>query len=278
MTAEDSVRAGLLLEALAELQSAVRKQPADSRLRVFLFQLLVVLGQWERALTQLKVAAELDPAAVAMMQTYQEALRCEELRAEVFAGRRSPVIFGKPDEWMALLVEAVRLAGEEKFEEASRLRERAFEQAPATAGSIDAQPFIWIADADQRLGPMLEAIVNGKYYWIPFARLSAIQIEKPSDLRDMAWMPAHLTLANGGETVALIPTRYPGSEKSGDACLLMARSTEWIERPGGTFLGMGQRLLATDQGDHALMEVREIHLDSRLETPDVDQGPATDLG
>jgi type VI secretion system protein ImpE len=261
MTAEENVRTGRLLDALAELQNAVRKQPADPRLRVFLFQLLVVLGQWDRALTQLKVASELDPAAVAMMQTYQEAVRCEELRAQVFAGRRSPVIFGEPDAWMALLVEAARLAGEEKFEEASGLREQAFEQAPATAGHIDAQPFTWIADADQRLGPMLEAIVNGKYYWIPFARLREIRIEKPADLRDIAWMPAQLTLANGGETVALIPTRYPGSERSGDTRLSMARTTEWVERPGGTFLGMGQRLLATDQGEHALMEVREIHLD-----------------
>jgi len=278
VTAEESVRAGRLTEALSELQSAVRKHPAEPRLRIFLFQLLVVLGQWERALTQLKVAAELDAAAVEMMQTYQEALRCEALRTEVFAGRRTPVIFGKPDEWMALLVEAARLTGEQKFEEASRLREQAFEKAPAMTGRVDAQPFNWIADADPRLGPMLEAIVNGRYYWIPFARLSAIRIEKPADLRDTAWMPAQLTLANGGETVALIPTRYPGSEQSGDMRLVMARSTEWIEHAAGTFLGVGQRLFATDQGDFPIMEVREIHLDSRPETTDPDQAGAAEPG
>jgi type VI secretion system protein ImpE len=38
-------------------------------------------------------------------------------------------------------------------------------------------------------------------------------------------------LANGGEQVALIPTRYPGTEKATDSKLLMARSTEWLERP-----------------------------------------------
>src|SRR5256885_10811882 len=47
--------------------------------------------------------------------------------------------------------------------------------------------------------PILEAIVNGRYYWIPFARLSEVRIEKPADLRDIAWTPAYLTLANGGE-------------------------------------------------------------------------------
>lgn len=260
MTAEECVRAGRLDEALGDLQGQVRSRPADSRLRVFLFQLLVVRGQWERALTQLKVAADLDPTAVPMLQTYQEALRCEVLRAEVFAGRRTPLLFGEPAEWMALLVQALKLTADLKLEDAAALREKAFESAPATPGRIDGQPFAWIADADPRLGPVLEAIVNGRYYWIPFARLREIRVEQPSDLRDIVWMPAQVTFANEGEAVALIPTRYPGSETAADPRLVMARGTEWIERAGSTFLGVGQRLLATDQGEHALMDVRVIQL------------------
>ena len=260
MTAEECVRAGRLDEALGDLQGQVRSRPADSRLRVFLFQLLVVRGQWDRALTQLKVAADLDPTAVPMLQTYQEALRCEVLRAEVFAGRRTPLLFGEPAEWMALLVQALKLVAHSKLEDAAALRDKAFAGAPATPGQIDGQPFAWIADADPRLGPMLEAIVNGRYYWIPFARLREIRVEKPSDLRDVVWMPAQLTFANEGDAVALIPTRYPGSETAADSRLVMARGTEWIERSGSTFLGVGQRLLATDQGEHALMDVRVIQL------------------
>src|SRR5438552_8563506 len=154
--AEESVRAGRLDEALADLQGQVRKKPADARLRTFLFQLLAVRGEWDRALTQLKVAAELDPSAMAMAKTYQEVLRCEVLRADVFAGRRTPLLFGKPAEWMALLVEAMRLTATEKYEEARSLRDRAFEAAPAMTGKIDDQTFAWIADADSRLGPLLE--------------------------------------------------------------------------------------------------------------------------
>jgi type VI secretion system protein ImpE len=269
MTAEESVRAGRLQEALEDLQGRVRKQPQDAKLRVFLFQLLAVLGQWERALTQLKVAADLDPSTVAMLQTYSQALRCEVMRGEVFAGKRAPLLFGKPAEWMALTLEALRLVGEEKYEQARSLRERAFEGAPATAGKITAdgaqasgaQAFAWIADADPRIGPMLEAVVNGRYYWIPFARLREIRIEKPADLRDMAWTPATLTLVNGGETVALIPTRYPGSEKAPDSKLVMARGTEWVEKPADTFLGLGQRLLATDQGEYPLLDARLVELE-----------------
>ena len=32
----------------------------------------------------------------------------------------------------------------------------------------------------------------------------------------MVWMPAHLQFENGGESLALIPTRYPGSEDADD--------------------------------------------------------------
>ncbi|HVR63522.1 MAG TPA: type VI secretion system accessory protein TagJ [Polyangia bacterium] len=262
MTAEESVRAGHLDDALADLQARVRKQPSDAKLRVFLFQLLAVMGQWDRALNQLKVASDLDPTTVAMLKTYQEALQCEVLRAEVFAGKKTPLLFGKPAEWMALVVQALKLGAREKFDEAAALREKAFEAAPATAGKINDQPFAWIADADARIGPLLEAIVNGRYYWIPFARLREVKMEKPADLRDFAWTPATLTLANGGETVALIPTRYPGSEASGDARVVMARSTEWVEKADGTYIGLGQRQLATDQGEFALLDVRTIQLDS----------------
>jgi len=272
-SAEESVRAGRLDDALADLQGQIRKKPAEARLRTFLFQLLAVRGEWDRALTQLKVAGDLDPASMSMVQTYQEALRCEVLRAEVFAGKRTPMLFGKPSEWMALLVQAVSLSAAGKFEEASSLRAKAFEGAPATTGQIDGQPFAWIADADPRLGPLLEVIVNGRYYWIPFSRLREVRIEKPTDLRDVAWLPVNVLLANGGETVGLVPTRYPGSERATDPRVIMARSTEWVEHPGETFLGLGQRLLATDQGEFPLMDVRSIKLDS-VDTDDSAEVPA----
>jgi type VI secretion system protein ImpE len=275
--AEESVRAGRLDEALADLQAQVRRAPADPRLRIFLFQLLVLRGDWDRALTQLQVSGEMDAKALAMVQTYREALRCEALRREVFEGKRTPLLFGRPAEWMALLLSALKTDADGHPAEAQALRERAFESAPATAGRIDDQPFAWIADADQRLGPMLEAIVNGRYYWIPFHRLREVRLEKPVDLRDLVWTPAELVYANGGETVALLPSRYPGSETAGDTRLALGRATEWREQAGGLHVGLGQRLLATDQGEYGLLDVRKIELEGIDDTGPGD-GDATDGG
>jgi type VI secretion system protein ImpE len=261
-TIEEDVRQGRLEEALSALQAAIRKAPADSKYRTLLFQLLSIMGDWERAMTQLNVVGDLDSKTLPMVQTYRTAIKCEELRAEVFAGKRTPLLFGEPTQWAALLVESLILVAQGHPEESDKLHAQAFEQAPASTGKIDGQPFTWLADADVRIGPVLEAIVDGKYYWIPFSNLSAIRIEKPADLRDLAWIPAYLTLANGGEVVSLIPTRYPGSESSSDPAIRMARKTDWKECKDGASMGIGQRMFATDQGDYPLLEVRSIEFDA----------------
>jgi len=267
MRAEEALTSGDLEGALADLTGRVRRAPADARLRIFLFQLLAVLGQWGRALAQLNVAGELDAEALAMVNTYREALRCEALRERIFAGERDPLLFGEPESWMALLVEALHLAAQDRVEQAQQLRSQAFEQAPSTTGKIDGEAFEWIADADQRLGPVLEAIINGRYYWVPFRNIRSLVLEAPADLRDLVWTPAHIAWANEGETVALIPTRYPASESSPDNRIKMARRTEWEELGGGLFVGIGQRMLATDAGEYPILETRRIELDSPPVTP-----------
>ena len=268
MLAEQSLNEGNLKEALAQLQDQVRRDPGNAKLRTFLFQLLSLTGNWERALTQLNVAGELDAGVLAMVQTYREALRCEALRAEVFAGRRSPLVFGKPEQWVALLLEALRLASEGQSARSQQVRDQAFEMAPTTGGRIGDRAFEWIADADPRIGPMLEAIVNGRYYWVPFNRIKTVQIDPPEDLRDLVWAPAHFVWANGGETVGLIPTRYPGSEQTEDGAIRLARRTEWLDSGDGLHTGLGQRMLATDIDEFPLLEIRRIDLDSAAEEPD----------
>ena len=258
--AEAAVRAGQPMAALAPLTAAVKAAPTKPQLRIFLAQVLCVLGQWERAHTQLNVVAEMDAATVPMREMVGHALRCEKLRAAVFEGRRSPMIFGEPEAWLAGLIESLLRSGAGEFDLARSLAGKALEAAPATCGTIDGAPFAWIADADSRLGPVLEAMINGRYYWIPFNRLARVDIEAPVDLRDFVWLPAQLQFTNGGEAVAMLPTRYPGSEKSDDEKILMARKTEWHEDGPERWLGLGQRVLVTDLDEHDLLSVRTIEL------------------
>lgn len=254
------VKEGKLAEALARLQDQVRKEPAKSQHRVFLFQLLCVTGAWDRALTQLNVAADMDPSTLLMAEVCRPAIACEALRKQIFAGKRSPLLLGEPQEWVGLLVQALQVQAQGQHAAAADLRSRALEAAPARSGTLNGEPFEWVADADPRLGPVLEAIIEGKYYWVPINNIQEIALEPPVDLRDVVWTPAVFTFANGGKKVGLIPARYPGSESSHDDAVRLGRKTDWVDGGGELLVGLGQRMLATDSGDHPILETRSLIL------------------
>jgi len=260
MTATDLARAGRLSESLSLLQEEIRAHPGEEKLRLFLFQLLVVMGKWDRALTQLQVLAGMSSDAAMLARIFEPVIRCEVLRGDIFAGQRTPLIFGQPEEWMVWLVKANELMAKGQAAAAADLRGRAFEAAPVTPGTINEKPFEWIADADPRLGPLLEVILEGKYYWVPFQRIRRMHVEKPTDLRDFVWIPAQFVWANGGEASGHIPTRYVHTEKSSDDALRLARKTEWAESSSGVTTGLGQRILATDSDEIPLLECGVIDL------------------
>lgn len=267
ITAEELVAAGDPHGALELLQRRVREQAADATLRVFLFQLLCVLGQWQRAATQLEVCGELDAATLPMVDTYREALKCELVREAVFAGKTTPIAFGQPQAWVSWLVEALQAQARGNAAGAARLRTEAFEAAPATPGTLNGEAFEWVADADSRLGPVMEAVIKGRYCWVPFAAVAKVVIEAPVDLRDLVWAPAQFQLHNGGQTVALIPSRYAGSGASAAGALQLARATEWMALAPDQFSGLGQRVFTTSGPELGLLEARVIVLTPTPEAP-----------
>ncbi|MEP1961407.1 type VI secretion system accessory protein TagJ [Tateyamaria sp.] len=267
MSAEDLLKSGDLDGALAALQADIRADAANPALRIFLFQLLSVRGDWKRAIAQLKLSAEMDATATPMAQTYREGIICEVYREKVFTGEKDPLIFGEPAEWIALMVEALKSNAAGNAEQAAETRARAFDLAPSLSGKIDGEPFEWIADADMRLGPLLEVIINGRYFWMPFTSIAKAKFEDPGDLRDAVWTAAEIKLANGGDIVALIPTRYAGTVENGSDSDRLARSTEWVDLGSETFAGVGQRLLTTDLGDTSMMDVRLLEMDVEVPEP-----------
>ena len=170
-------------------------------------------------------------------------------------------------QWVAQMVQALALSAAGKVEEAQAMRAEALEAADAVPGTLtmasstdetaDA-PFEWLADADSRIGPIFEAIVNGKYYWVPITAIASVEFDAPSDLRDMVWMPATFQWRNEGAAVALVPTRYAGSAEAADPALQLARKTEWQDAGSDEYRGLGQRVFATDGGEFGLCDVRKI--------------------
>ena len=160
---------------------------------------------------------------------------------------------------MALLLEALKLTAAGEIAKAQALRAQAFEEAPASSGKLNGTPFEWIADADTRLGPMLEAVVNARYYWIPLSHIADVKVEKPEDLRDLVWMPAQFTWINGGQAVGHNPDALSGFEAHSDPSVRLARRTEWrISVTTRTSDSASECSRPTD--DYPPMEIRELSL------------------
>lgn len=253
-----------LRDEIDAAMAAVRASPQAIEPRIALFQLACVAADWQRARTQLATMAKLDAEYAVLAQVYSHLVAAEAARTRVFAGDEQPVVLGRPAAWLAMLAQALGCDRVGDAQAASALRARAREDATPRAGTLDGQPFAWIMDADPRLGPVLEVIADGQYRWLPFDGLRGLHAQPPQAMRDLVWQPVTVQLANGTELAAFVPTRYPGSEAHGDAVRL-ARETRWVEA-GGEQVGAGQRMLATDRGDHALLDVRRLRFDGQVVT------------
>jgi type VI secretion system protein ImpE len=175
-------------------------------------------------------------------------------------------VLGDPPEWLAnvVLANAKFAAGEN--EAGCELRRIALRSARVLPGSLNGEAFEFLMDADARIGPIIEVVLEGRYFWVPVHQIARVEIQPPSDLHDLVWARAQFTWANQGVASGLIPVRYsalpnPVDVQNGeqeDSQLLLARKTDWSTRGPGVFIGRGQRHLETNRGLTSLYETREI--------------------
>jgi len=254
----DHIRQGHPEAALAGLKERIRNEPGNADLRLSLAQLEAIAGNWEKAMAAADTASTLDTSRGLLCQQWKLQIAAEQTRVEVFAGERTAIVMGDPEPWIAGMQDALRMDGEGQAEAADAARRAALEQAPARTGTIDGTPFEWLCDADERLGPVFEAIINGRYMWVPQSAVTSVKVQPPSELIDLVWVESVFRFTNGGETAGLMPVRYPGSTSSDDPKVVLGRLTAFESTAAGTNIGLGQRLLATDADDYPLLQVGTI--------------------
>lgn len=255
--ADDLLRQGDLDGARKALVEVVRSSPADAEARMFLFQLLAVAGEWDKAKTQLATLAQLSAEAQMLSVAYGQAIEAEKVRAGVFAGTAEMPLLHHAD-WAVPLAKSFGHFARGDADRGDAARDEAFEAAPDMPGRFNDVAFDWIADADARFGPSFEAIVNGAYGLIPFDAVESIKSDGPRDLRDTVWFPVTLAFRTGTSIAALLPARYPGSEGAADTAERLGRATSWRASPAGE-IGSGQHLLSLSSGDdHDLLSLRHL--------------------
>ncbi len=250
---DQHIRAGELAEARAALVSAVRTSPGEAGPRMVLWQLMAVMGEWDKAAVQLRNLASISAEAQMLSTVYGQALMQEKARAEAYAGRAPFHVLAPSSPWIEVLARALSALSAGRMAEGAALRDEAFDAAGDTFGTLDGRDFGWIADADPRLGPCFEAIVAGRWGLVPFEAVASLRTEGPRDLRDVVWLPVEVALRSGQSAAALLPARYPGAETAADR-LRLGRATEWDGE-----LPLGQRLWTTDDGNETgLLDLHEV--------------------
>ncbi|HXS97010.1 MAG TPA: type VI secretion system accessory protein TagJ [Candidatus Limnocylindrales bacterium] len=237
MTAKELFNAGQLNAAIQALVAVLRDNPADTRQRTFLFELLCFAGEYDRAEKHLEIIAQESPDATTGALLYRAALAAERTRREVFEKAQYSDPASTPE---------------------------------SHSGTLNGQPFQSLEDADPRLGPRLEIFAAGDYLWLPLEHVASIQMEAPKRLRDLLWIPATVLTGpsfNGQELgQVLIPALSPFSFKHADDAVRLGRVTVWEEQ-GGEAVPFGQKMLLVDGEEIPLLEVRSLELNAAETTP-----------
>lgn len=236
MNAAELYQEGRLDEAIEALGVALRDNPADTRRRTFLFELLCFAGNYDRAEKQLDMLAREGKDAELGALLYRGAIHAERLRQQMFEPGGLPPTTGP---------------------------------APLVAGSLNGIPFAALEDADPRIGARLELYVAGQYTWLPLAHVESLKMDPPKRLRDLLWVPVVVRAASGHEQMemgeVLMPVLTPGAWKHRDPAVRLGRVTEVEDLEDGTTVPAGQKLFLMDGAEVPLLEVRELVVNQAAE-------------
>lgn len=301
MTSLRQLHAGHNLRAiLAQIEARIRQQPGDDANRWALVEMLCVLGQWERALRQAQATAKLSDKWQPNAHLIRGLIRAEHMRGEVFAGKQIPVPVIDHPQWMQHLASALTHNAQGRPDDADSERRLALEQAPThagvcawqhrpsanaqagnAAGSVQVAPnadrlpaweeqaYTWIGDSDTRLGPVCEVMVAGGYRWLAFADIERLDIDPPSRLLDLVWLPARLRLRGtqsaNRDIHCFLPTRYCGTESARPElgqeqhdALLLSRLTTWTDVGETGVFASGQKTWMTEGTDWSMLDIRTL--------------------
>ncbi len=260
MNAKDFIRAGKLSEARALLIQEVKGAPADPSLRTLLFQVLVLLGELDKAGKHLDAITLHNPESETGVQVYKNLLHAEIERNEVYGLEKRPGFLPEAPPYAEAFFNYLSLLSAGKTEEAEKALENVFADLPLLEGKINVTTaFKGFSDSDSFLMLFMEAIVHEKYVWIPLASLrEVIVMTPPKTLFDTIWIPATITCWDGFTAQCYLPVLYQDSCSNSDERLKLGRMTDWSGLGGSFYKGIGQHVYQAGQEDVALLEIQQI--------------------
>lgn len=277
MDAKQLFTAGKLREAIDAQIAVVKSKPGDQASRLFLFELMAFAGEFDRAQRQIDALRYDDIELESGVDSYRRLLAAESIRKRVFKEGLQPKFLGlgdsSPPEHILLRIDAINklIAGENSA--AAELLAQAAEATPPAIGTLNGKPFELFRDADDVLGPVIEVMAKGEYFWISLEAVDVIAMNPPRFPRDLLWAPARLETQAGESGEIFLPALYPLSSEHADDAVKLGRSTDWREIPDGPVLGQGLKTYLVDDDVAPLLDWRELRIQFEPNTPPDDVAP-----
>ncbi|WP_312242466.1 type VI secretion system accessory protein TagJ [Pantoea sp.] len=248
-----------LNEMTQDMLRQVKNEPGNIALREVLFKLYCIEGLWEKAMLQLETSLLLDDSDKKQIELYKNLVLSEMLREQVLAGKKVAVTLDKlSSPWLEKLQQANKAYHEGDIERSDMLRLDAFNELPENSGNgPQTGSFGWLADSDSRLGPVCEFINAGGYRWVPFTDIQSLSVQTPQDTLELVWAQAQIVM-NGETYYGFIPARYPITHET-DQAIKLGYRTEWNSLTDVLSVGVGRKVLITDQNEFSLFEIDNIY-------------------
>ena len=252
------IREGRLSEARAALVEKVKSAPADTGSRTLLFQVLVLLGERDKARSHLDMISTQDPGLLSGVQVFNQLIAAEKEREAVFDLEKSPSFLPETPGYFETYYGAVKRLFANDIKGADRLFSEAAGDIPSVKGTVNGDTFLGFSDTDSVLSPFLEAFVHDRYVWVPIASIRELTVTQPKTLTDLIWIQANITTWEGMTVGCFLPVLYPGSCSHENEQIKLGRMADWISLGGSHYRGAGQHVYSIGKKEMAVLEVREV--------------------
>ncbi len=259
MKVDDLIEVGDLGSAVALLGELVRKEPMNFRHRTYLFALLCFAGDYSRAAQQLTVMAEENDSTQLAAAYYEKLLRATADREKVFRKGLLPRFLAEPPPYAHPYTEALRVMAAGDLVHSAELLAQGEAQRPRRPATLNGRSVTDLRDADDRLGPFFELLLDDSYVWVPLEQIRSVQFSKPLTLRDLFWAPVRVVTSSGALS-GVMPTLYPDSFASAEPRARLGQMTLWHDSAQGLALGAGQRLFTDGTEDFPVLELQHMML------------------
>jgi type VI secretion system protein ImpE len=151
-----------------------------------------------------------------------------------------------------------RLASDRTGDVRDRI-DAADEAAPWVEGHVDGREFDGWRDADELLGPVIEAFHGGQCYWVPVDQVRRLRLEAEEGLRDRLYRPMTVRLTDGCDREVFLPTLYVGTTAHPEEGIRSGAGIDWVER-AGLMRGFGSRLYLFGEEELTPTEFRQVEV------------------